>query len=172
MYNTPKRFPAACRFFAQGNCRAGQECHFAHILPLSKPTKNKNGISSDDTGHRPSFSLHTDFNTVQKALRELEMDHLEKKYSKFIQKTIQKDFATIVELVLPLENREDLHVQLIIPYDYPDSSCTIQLQQPNMSSEDKHNIQVAFQDYGWHHEHHQSLVQQLAWLTTHFNSLT
>ena len=32
--HSTKRFPTACRFFSQGNCRAGEECLFAHILPI------------------------------------------------------------------------------------------------------------------------------------------
>ncbi|KAG2226490.1 hypothetical protein INT45_014234 [Circinella minor] len=32
--HSTKRFPTACRFFSQGNCRAGEDCLFAHILPI------------------------------------------------------------------------------------------------------------------------------------------
>ena len=33
------------------------------------------------------------------------------------------------------------------------------------------NIQAAFEDYEWHQMRHKTLVQQLDWLTTHFNAL-
>lgn len=49
----------------------------------------------------------------------------------------QKDLNTLIDLVLPLENKEDIKVQLIIPYNYPDSQCTLQIQNANMTSQTK-----------------------------------
>jgi hypothetical protein len=98
MYTTTKRFPASCRFFTQGNCRAGSECHFAHILPFHGPTPTKtkihsvvigeenhpNGTSSSSNSASPP---NQDLNSIQKAIRNLELDQLEKKYSTCFQKT-------------------------------------------------------------------------------------
>ncbi|GAA5797593.1 hypothetical protein EDC94DRAFT_598817 [Helicostylum pulchrum] len=168
MYTTTKRFPASCRFFTQGNCRAGQECHFAHILPFNGSPKSKTHpvIVGED-----SNSSVQDLNSIQKAILNLELDQLEKKYASCFQSTIQKDSNTLIDLILPLENKEDIKVQLIIPYNYPDSQCTLQIQNTNMTSQTKSNIQAAFEDYEWHQMRHKTLVQQLDWLTTHFNAL-
>ncbi|KAG2229834.1 hypothetical protein BDF21DRAFT_417724 [Thamnidium elegans] len=168
MYTTTKRFPASCRFFTQGNCRAGQECHFAHILPFNGSPKNKTHavIVGED-----SNSSVQDLNSIQKAILNLELDQLEKKYASCFQSTVQKVSNTLIDLILPLENKEDIKVQLIIPYNYPDSQCTLQIQNTNMTSQTKSNIQAAFEDYEWHQMRHKTLVQQLDWLTTHFNAL-
>ncbi|KAI8368424.1 hypothetical protein EDC96DRAFT_574277 [Choanephora cucurbitarum] len=122
MYTTPKRFPAPCRFYSQGNCRAGQDCQFAHILPFTtaKLTDQPN-----------------DLNSIQKAIRNLELDQLEKKYAPFFQKTIQKDMNTSIDLLLPLETKDDLQVQLIVPYHYPDVQCTLQIQNKDLTPQIK-----------------------------------
>lgn len=44
---------------------------------------------------------------------------------------------TLIDLILPLEEKEDIKVQLIIPYNYPDTQCTLQIQNPNMTSQTK-----------------------------------
>lgn len=72
-----KRFSPSCRFYNQGNCRAGQDCHFAHILPFNKPFTS----GSENT----KLSIH-DLESVQTAIRKSELDQLEKSHSKFIQK--------------------------------------------------------------------------------------
>lgn len=73
MYTTPKRFPPTCRFYSQGICRAGQDCSFAHILPFSdKSSKNVPG---------------NDLYSIQTAIRELEIDQVEKKYQANIKRT-------------------------------------------------------------------------------------
>jgi hypothetical protein len=88
MYTTTKRFPASCRFFSQGNCRAGQDCHFAHILPFNASPKNKqHTIVMNENNDLSSTSPTQDLNSIQKAIRNLELDQLEKKYSAFFQKT-------------------------------------------------------------------------------------
>jgi hypothetical protein len=92
MYTTTKRFPASCRFFTQGNCRAGQECHFAHILPFNGPPKNKTHsviIGEDNNNNMANgpISPTQDLNSIQKAIRNLELDQLEKKYSTCFQNT-------------------------------------------------------------------------------------
>ncbi|CAO0798690.1 unnamed protein product [Mucor circinelloides] len=169
MYSTTKRFPASCRFFTQGNCRAGQDCHFAHILPFNGSPKNT--IHSVIIEESDLDSPTQDLNSIQKAIRNLELGQLEKKYSAFFQNTTQKDMNTLVDLLLPLEDKEDLKVQLVIPYSYPDTQCTLQIQNSNMTPETKSDIQAAFEDYEWHQMRHKTLVQQLDWLTTHFNNL-
>lgn len=73
MYTTPKRFPPICRFYSQGICRAGQDCSFAHILPFSDKI-------SDDVPEKDSQS-------IQKAIRELEIIQVEKKYQRNIKRT-------------------------------------------------------------------------------------
>lgn len=157
MYTTSKRFPAPCRFFTQGNCRAGSECQFSHILPFNGPPKNK--IHSVNIGDESSStSSIQDLNSIQTAIRNLELDQLEKIYSACFQKTTyvwlivtivrwdanvlfllirQKDLNTLIDLILPLEEKEDLKVQLIIPYNYPDTQCTLQIQNTNMNSQTK-----------------------------------
>lgn len=82
MYTTTKRFPASCRFFTQGNCRAGQECQFSHILPFNGSPKNKNQSMINE-----EEAPIQDLNSIQKAIRNLELDQLEKKYSTCFQKT-------------------------------------------------------------------------------------
>lgn len=49
----------------------------------------------------------------------------------------QKDMNTLIDLILPLEDKEDIKVQLIIPYNYPDTQCTLQIQNTNMTSQTK-----------------------------------
>lgn len=83
MYTTAKRFPASCRFYAQGNCRAGQDCHFAHILPLSNSPKKVSPVENVETSY--SFSPSSS-SSLQKVIRDIEINQLEKKYSPFIQK--------------------------------------------------------------------------------------
>lgn len=96
MYSTAhstKRFPTACRFFAQGNCRAGDDCLFAHILPIQGvPATNAHAVligdnALDDTIPIPSSPTHdtitnnnSDSHSIQRAIRDLELDQLEKKY--------------------------------------------------------------------------------------------
>ncbi|KAI8047433.1 uncharacterized protein B0P05DRAFT_362506 [Gilbertella persicaria] len=80
MYTTPKRFPAPCRFYSQGNCRAGQDCQFAHILPF-----HTSKVKLGEQNHK-DHAIH-DSNSIQKAIRNLELDQLEKKYSSFFQRT-------------------------------------------------------------------------------------
>ncbi|OBZ81864.1 hypothetical protein A0J61_10087 [Choanephora cucurbitarum] len=157
MYTTPKRFPAPCRFYSQGNCRAGQDCQFAHILPFNTTKLSDQPIQ--------------DLNSIQKAIRNLELDQLEKKYAPFFQKTIQKDMNTSIDLLLPLETKDDLQVQLIVPYHYPDVQCTLQIQNKDLTPEIKSDIQAAFEDQAWHQMRHKTLVQQVDWLTVHFDSL-
>ena len=84
MYTTSKRFPASCRFFTQGNCRAGSECQFAHILPFNGPPKNK--MHSVSIGEEATSS-NSDLNSIQKAIRNLELDQLDKRYGSCFQKT-------------------------------------------------------------------------------------
>lgn len=81
MYTTTKRFPASCRFFAQGHCRAGQDCQFAHILSFNGSPKSKNPSLGEEEAPMG------DLNSIQKAIRNLELDQLEKKYSACFQKT-------------------------------------------------------------------------------------
>ncbi|KAI8380850.1 hypothetical protein BD560DRAFT_432038 [Blakeslea trispora] len=157
MYTTPKRFPAPCRFYSQGNCRAGQDCQFAHILPFN---------STKSIEDQPV----QDLNSIQKAIRNLELDQLGKKYASFFQKTMQ-DSSTLIDLLLSLEAKDDLQVQLIIPYNYPDVQCTLQIQNKDLTPQSKSDIQAAFEDHEWHQMRHKTLVQQLDWLSTHFNSL-
>ncbi|CEP18559.1 hypothetical protein [Parasitella parasitica] len=112
-----------------------------------------------------------DLNSIQKAIRNLEIGQLKKKYSAFFQSTAEKDLNTLIDLLLPLEDKEDLKVQLVIPYNYPDTQCTLQIRNGNMTTETKSDIQAAFEDYEWHQMRHKTLVQQLDWLTAHFNNL-
>lgn len=101
MYSTAhstKRFPTACRFFAQGNCRAGDECLFAHILPIhGVPSANAHAviigdnalddttipIASSPTHQSISQNNNSDSHSIQRAIRDLELDQLEKKYKPY-----------------------------------------------------------------------------------------
>lgn len=85
MYTTTKRFPAPCRFFTQGNCRAGQECQFAHILPFNGTPKSKS--QAVDVGEESNGSGQ-DLHSIQKAILNLEIDQLEKKYANCFQNTM------------------------------------------------------------------------------------
>jgi hypothetical protein len=82
-----KRFPAPCRFFSQGNCRAGQDCHFAHILPLKGTPKSKSHsvLIGEALGENCTSQDH---NSIQKAIRDLELDQFEKKYQAHLLKTM------------------------------------------------------------------------------------
>lgn len=89
MFTSPqstKRFPPACRFFAQGQCRAGDECSFAHILPIKGPPINaSHAVLFDDALHEldepPPQELNAgDSHSIQSAIRDLEMDQLIKKF--------------------------------------------------------------------------------------------
>ncbi|KAI7906241.1 uncharacterized protein BX663DRAFT_499359 [Cokeromyces recurvatus] len=159
MYTTTKRFPTSCRFFSQGNCRSGQECQFAHILPFN----NTSSIQ---------IQQQQDLNTIQKTIRNLELDQLEKKYSVFYQNTIQRDLNTLIDLMIPLENKEkELKIHMIIPHNYPDVPCTLQIQNEDMTSQIKSDVKAAFEDCEWHQMKHKTLIQQIDWLVAHFNTL-
>ncbi|KAI9482667.1 MAG: hypothetical protein EXX96DRAFT_615679 [Benjaminiella poitrasii] len=163
MYTTTKRFPASCRFFSQGNCRAGQDCQFAHILPF-------NNTTAMDSFQLQQQQQH-DLNTIQKAIRNLELDQLEKKYSSFYLNTTHRDGNTILDLLIPLEtNEKQLKVQLIIPYTYPDMPCTLQVHNADLTPQIKSDVKAAFEDEEWHQMRHKTLIQQLEWLISHFSS--
>ncbi|KAI8978960.1 hypothetical protein BDB01DRAFT_256565 [Pilobolus umbonatus] len=167
MYNTPKRFPAPCRFFTQGNCRAGKECHFAHILPIQGvPSKNSHLILIGDA---VEDSIQ-DLNSIQKAIRNIEIEQL-KKYQSAIQETKQHEDNTTIEILLPLENRDSIKVYLIIPNNYPDIHCTLQIHCEDMTEKRKKEILSAFEDHEWHQMKHKTIVQQLEWLINYFDSL-
>ncbi|KAI9178893.1 hypothetical protein H9P43_005555 [Blastocladiella emersonii ATCC 22665] len=55
---TPRpRPPPKCRFFAQGNCRDGENCRFRHVLPKPKPAAvdaAANGVSGATAGEAGS----------------------------------------------------------------------------------------------------------------------
>lgn len=88
MYTTTKRFPASCRFFTQGNCRAGSDCQFAHILPFNGQPKNRtHSVNIEEESSNNSISSIQDLNSIQIAIRNLELDQLEKRYSNCFQKT-------------------------------------------------------------------------------------
>ncbi|CAO3636286.1 unnamed protein product [Mucor hiemalis] len=115
MYTTTKQFPASCQFFTQGNCRAGSDCQFAHILPFNGQPKNRtHSVNIEEESSNNSISSIQDLNSIQIAIRNFKLDQLEKRYSNCFQKTTQKDMNTLIDLVLPLEDKEDIRVQLII----------------------------------------------------------
>ncbi|ORE02993.1 hypothetical protein BCV72DRAFT_338323 [Rhizopus microsporus var. microsporus] len=155
MYNTPKRFPPVCRFYSQGTCRAGQNCNFAHVLPFGDKA---NGNSSDKDPY-----------SIQKAIRDLEVEQVEKKYKANIKKTTNYQNHTSIELALPLESDKQIEVHLVIPYNYPDLQCTLQIYNLDLMPEIQSKIQTAFEDDEWHQMKHKTLIQQLDWLITHFN---
>lgn len=100
---------------------------------------------------------------------------------------------TLIELFLHLEDQQ-IDVHLIVPRNYPDTQCTLQIQHTNISPEKKrfllslyinmyymHTysninvaslIQAAFEDDNWHQMNHKTLVQQLDWLTAYFNTFS
>jgi hypothetical protein len=45
-----------------------------------------------------------------------------------------------MKLNIPLENKDDVKVQLIVPFNYPDTQCTLQVQNTNMSPQTKRYI--------------------------------
>ncbi|KAL0083967.1 CCCH-type zinc finger transcription factor [Phycomyces blakesleeanus] len=164
--NTPhitKRFPTPCRYYAQGSCRAGQECVFSHVLPLQgKPSEIPHPVllcPSDDMA-----------NSLQSAIRDLELDQLENKYRPFYKSTNITTLVTIIELVIPSNHPLLAHFFLFIPSDYPDAHCVLQLDS-SLSLEIQSRVQQAFEDHAWHHNRHTTLVQQLDWLCTHHFSL-
>jgi hypothetical protein len=53
-----------------------------------------------------------------------------------------KDANTIMKLNIPLENKDDIKVQLIVPFNYPDTQCTLQVQNTNMSPQTKRYIYI------------------------------
>lgn len=82
-----KRFPTACRFFSQGNCREGEGCLFAHILPLLGTPNNEShavvfgdAFAEQQPMQHQSASFSSDSHSLQKAIRDLEIDQLEKKF--------------------------------------------------------------------------------------------
>jgi hypothetical protein len=87
---------------------------------------------------------------------------------------------------LPLESDKQIEVHLVIPYNYPDLQCTLQIHNLDLMPEIQRyilgwvfffliliyfnsKIQTAFEDDEWHQMKHKTLIQQLDWLTTHFN---
>ncbi|KAI7887118.1 hypothetical protein K492DRAFT_189533 [Lichtheimia hyalospora FSU 10163] len=189
MYSTThstKRFPTPCRFFAQGNCRAGDECLFAHILPIQGvPSTTAHAVlfgdnALDDTIPIPSSptithndnSNNSDSHSIQRAIRDLELDQLEKKYKPHIHPSSgPQDSFSVISVSLPLQDSRILHLDLVIPFDYPDSQCAIRIQNHDLSSHIKQRIEEAFEAHEWHQQRHITLVQQLDWLSIQFPDL-
>ncbi|KAJ8661540.1 hypothetical protein O0I10_002807 [Lichtheimia ornata] len=194
MYSTAhstKRFPTACRFFAQGNCRAGDECLFAHILPIhGVPSANAHAviigdnalddttipIASSPTHQSISQNNNSDSHSIQRAIRDLELDQLEKKYKPYKDPSSgPEDSFSMISVSLPLQDtRIDptiLHLDLVIPVDYPDSQCAIRIQNHDLSPQIKQRIEDAFEAHEWHQQRHITLVQQLDWLSVQFPDL-
>ncbi|KAI8329739.1 hypothetical protein BC941DRAFT_506605 [Chlamydoabsidia padenii] len=144
-----KRFPTQCRFFTQGNCRAGQDCHFAHTLPL------KGQPNGDTVQHAVLFgdeaTLDLEPESIQKAIRVLELDQLGRTYKDQILKTTMTDAGTLVAF--------DDGVELLVPYRYPDLPCSIRLNKDSDSSSQQ-QIYEKFESYQ-HQLKHMTLVQQL-----------
>lgn len=119
--HSQKRFPTACRFFAQGICRAGQSCSFAHILPLEGEPDNSAhavlfGDAIDDSPG--AFSPQhiagstTDSHSLQKAIRDLELDQLQKIYDVHYLRTRYRTpifLLDVARLTLPLKRERFLH---------------------------------------------------------------
>lgn len=121
-----KRFPTQCRFFTQGNCRAGQDCHFAHTLPLEGQSHGHSVQHSILFGDEAALDLEPE--SIQK-VRDLELDQLERTYKDQILKTIMTDVGTCLILVAfdGLHDGGEDFVELLIPYQYPDVPCSIRL---------------------------------------------
>ena len=87
--HSTKRFPTACRFFSQGNCRAGEECLFAHILPIKGPPSNaahqvRFGDAIDDApNQQKSLSTSSETPSIHKVIRDHELGQLEKNYKHY-----------------------------------------------------------------------------------------
>ncbi|CAO3662572.1 unnamed protein product [Rhizopus stolonifer] len=82
---------------------------------------------------------------IQKAIRELEIIQVEKKYQRNIKRTTNFQNHTLVELLLDLEKDQQIDVHVVIPRLYPDIHCTLQVQHTDLSSEKKSVIQAAFE---------------------------
>ncbi|ORZ25905.1 hypothetical protein BCR42DRAFT_401181 [Absidia repens] len=149
-----KRFPTHCRFFSQGNCRAGQECHFAHSLPLKG---SPHGHSVQHTvlfGDEASLDLEPE--SIQKAIRDLELDQLDRTYKDQIQKTTLTDACSSFFLDLSCGS-----VELLIPYHYPDLPCSIRLAPDSaLPKQTQQQLYETFESYQ-HQLKHMTLVQQL-----------
>ncbi|KAI8379478.1 uncharacterized protein BYT42DRAFT_568946 [Radiomyces spectabilis] len=172
MFTSPsprKRFPTPCRFFAQGICRAGQECLFAHLLPMQGTPRNEHhAVFTDDM---IDDALPTPSNSIQKAIRDLEMNQLHKKYKSRFRKISTNNHHTIIEVALP-QHANSAILHLYIPNDYPDVQCTIRIQNTNNAPEVTWHIQDALKTQPWHHMRHTTLVQQLDWISTEIATLS
>ncbi|KAG0182291.1 hypothetical protein DFQ28_005395 [Apophysomyces sp. BC1034] len=117
--------------------------------------------------------MEDDSSPIQKAIRDLELDQLEKKYKLYFQRTSLSEAHRVIELLLPLANplSRPLQLRLLIPYDYPDSPCAIQIQNHDISLDAKRHIQDAFEVHEWSQARHTTLVQQLDWLSIHTPTL-
>ncbi|KAI9492333.1 hypothetical protein BDB00DRAFT_828541 [Zychaea mexicana] len=229
--HSTKRFPTACRFFSQGNCRAGDECLFAHILPIKgSPSNlshdllfgdldrvdaiaNRNDIchhadseaSASEPLHpqplqppetipataeaeamtiapaslvqpqqRKSISTSSETHSIHKAIRDLELGQLEKNYKPFFQQpSINfKDAYTVLNISLPIPESNgdpsELHLQLLIPYDYPQTQCTIQIKNADIAAGVKGFIEKSFEKCEWQQQRHLTLLQHLDWLKSNF----
>ncbi|KAI9276815.1 hypothetical protein BDA99DRAFT_119235 [Phascolomyces articulosus] len=67
--HSTKRFPTACRFFSQGNCRAGEECLFAHILPIKGiPNNASHQVLFGDMDELDAILINHDHNNGESPL--------------------------------------------------------------------------------------------------------
>ncbi|KAI7869204.1 hypothetical protein BDF14DRAFT_1880374 [Spinellus fusiger] len=152
-----KRFPAQCRYYSQGSCRAGEECVFSHVLPLKGPQETE-GVA-DDMAH-----------SLQCAIRDLELEQLENKYRRYYKSTHVSPAATRIELVIPSNHPLLVRFSLLIPNDYPDAHCTLHLNSTIPEKVQSH-LQHSFEENAWQHNRHSTLVQQLDWFCAHHSSL-
>ncbi|KAI9318074.1 hypothetical protein BX666DRAFT_1934551 [Dichotomocladium elegans] len=168
--HSTKRFPTACRFFSQGNCRAGDNCLFAHILPIKGTPSN--------TAHAVVFGDALDESPVplQKAICDIELDQLEKKYNVTVHHSSKPhDTHSVVTINMPLQDTQSgifaLHLDLFIPINYPDSQCTIRILNPDLAEDQKRSIEKEFQAQSSHQQRRIPLVQQLDWLSSRIADL-
>ncbi|KAI8140036.1 hypothetical protein BJV82DRAFT_672135 [Fennellomyces sp. T-0311] len=181
--HSAKRFPTACRFFSQGNCRAGDECMFAHILPIKGSPSNaahqvRFGDAIDDEPlQQKSLSTSSETPSIHKVIRDHELGQLEKNYKHYFRepsKNVNDEF-TVVNIDLPLPDNgavpSQLELQMLVPCEYPQTQCTIQIKNANIAPGIKGYIEDAFETYEWHQRRHLTLLQHLDWLKSNFAGL-
>ncbi|KAI8098892.1 uncharacterized protein BX664DRAFT_319869 [Halteromyces radiatus] len=161
-----KRFPSQCRFFTQGNCRAGQECQFAHTLPLKGTPHSHTVPHTVLFGDEATLDLEPE--SIQKAIRDLELDQLDRAYKDHIQKTTMTDTCTC----LLFDSLTCGSIELLIPYHYPDLPCSIRLDHdPTIPQHIKQQMNETFESFQ-HQLKHMTLVQQIDRLCSSFSTTT
>ncbi|KAI8064702.1 hypothetical protein BC940DRAFT_305118 [Gongronella butleri] len=118
-----KRFPTLCRFFQQGHCRAGNDCHFSHPLPLT------DGPGYVPPTHHAICAGNDEW--LDDSQRRLHLQQLDTALASHIRVNLTHTDYTRIELDMPFGP-----LTLTVPHDYPWAPCLFDLPENTESIPD------------------------------------